>query len=286
MNKNSHTPLFLEQIITLLRERHADKVIDCTFGEGGHGLNLAKLGYTVLGIEWDKEMFDVGQHNIKEAKTEKVKLTLGNYKDVAVIARENHFDPVDAIIFDLGLSMYQLEHSSRGFSSQRQGDLDLRISLLLPESAKDWLNRTSRDELTDLITRYVEDKRSTILSRKLLQVREKKPFTKLDDLRKVIMQITDDEKEATKLLRQTLQALRIVVNDEMNNIKQGFSGGLTVLKKDGLLIFLTYHSLEDRLVKRLGQASRSELKPVQKVIMNKDYPFARSGKLRIYEKIN
>ena len=182
--------------------------------------------------------------------------------------------------------MYQLINSSRGFSYQRQGDLDLRISQSLPQTAKDWLNHTSRLELTDDITRYIEDKRSTALSRAILFTREKKPFSCLEDLRTVVTKITDNEKEATKLLRQALQALRIVINDEMTNIKQGFSDGLAILKPQGLLIFLTYHSLEDRVVKRLGQEYSSQLKSVQKVISNKDYQFAKSGKLRVYEKIS
>ncbi len=286
MNNNSHTPLFLKQIMALLKEYKVTKVIDGTFGEGGHGLNLAKLGYQVLGIEWDQEMYKIAQNNIKEAKTNKVKLVLGNYKNVAKIAKENHFSSVGAVIFDLGLSMYQLINSSRGFSYQRQGDLDLRISQSLPQTAKDWLNHTSRLELTDDITRYIEDKRSTALSRAILFTREKKPFSCLEDLRAVVTKITDNEKEATKLLRQALQALRIVINDEMTNIKQGFTDGLTILKPQGLLIFLTYHSLEDRVVKRLGQEYSSQLKSVQKVISNKDYQFAKSGKLRVYEKIN
>lgn len=284
-NHHAHTPLFYEQILTILNQYQVKSLIDATFAEGGHGLSYAKLKFSVLGIEWDKDMYTLGLSNIEKSGLKNVQLALGNYKDISKIASNWEFTPAGAVIFDLGLSMYQLNNSSKGFSSNRQADLDLRIGSDLKLTASEFLNTAGKDEIVDVITRYVEDKHSQDLANHIFKYRLVQKINKISDLRTIISRVVVTDKEVTKLLRQLLQALRIVVNDELENIRQGFLGAIKVVRKNGLIIFLTYHSLEDRYVKLLGQELEAEVKPVGKVIKNKDYQFAKSGQLRIYEKI-
>jgi len=285
MNKFSyHTPLFLKQIVALLNNRQITKVIDATFGEGGHGLSLAKLGITVLGIEVDEEMFKLAKKKIEEAKVDNIKIVRGNYRDLAKLVRQKHFGLAGAVIMDLGLSMYQLENSRRGFSYRRQGNLDLRLSRGQKTTAAMILKQTPDAQLIDLFTKHIESPFSGLLVQEILSVRKRRSLQMVSDLQKVIALLKLNKYQTQDLLRQTLQGLRIIVNDEFGAITQGIKGAVSVLAPGGLLIVMTYHSLEDRLVKRLAIQNAKYLQPVNKVIQNRDYQFAKSGKLRVYAK--
>ena len=286
MNKtNEHTPLFLQEISAFLKQRQISEVIDATFAEGGHGLSLAKAGITVLGIEADEEMFRVGQDKVKQSGLNTVSLVLDNYCNLEKIAQNQFPKKVGAIIMDLGLSMYQLKHSQRGFSDLRQASLDLRLSTKQKLTAADWLKSSPKPILEDLLTRYLESPHSLSLVKRILATRQTKPILSVSDLREVINSLGLAKKEAQSLLRQTLQALRMIVNDEFSNNQKALTAALSVLKENGLLIVLTYHSLEDRMVKQFAKKHSDKLRMIQKTKKNKDYQFAKSGKLRIYEKI-
>ena len=279
-----HTPLFLSEIIALLKEKEVKTVLDATFAEGGHGLNLAKLGFNVLGIEWDPEMFIVGQTKIKDSGLKNITLIQGNYRNVRELALKAGFRHVQAVVFDLGLSMYQLNFSHKGFSLKRGDTLDLRIGGDLNQSASDWLNKVPDAELNDSLGRLIEDRQSGAIVRRILAFRRQRSLSTVSDLEAIISSMNQSTKETNKLLRLTLQALRIIVNEEFTNIQLGFEGALELLEAGGLLIYLTYHSLEDRLVKRLSQSQINSLQEIGKVKQNREYPFAKSAKLRVYEK--
>jgi len=279
-----HTPLFLAEISELLTQRGAEKVIDATFAEGGHGISLAKQGMAVLGIEWDEEMYAVGMENIREANLKKLQLVRGNYREVEMLAKTAGFLDIDAIIFDLGLSMYQLRHSQKGFSLNRQAPIDLRIGQELELPGYEFLNKAARTELISELEGLLEDRLASKVIEKLDSYRHHKPLKTIEDLRLALVPLKLNDQQTNRLLRKLLQALRIIVNDEFENIRTAFWGGIKILKPGGLLIFLTYHSLEDRLVKRLGVEAREQVTQTQKIKSNKDYKFATSGKLRVYEK--
>lgn len=286
MINSLHTPLFLEEIAELLIERRVQSVVDATFAEGGHGISLAKRGMTVLGIEWDEEMYAVGMVKIKEAKLPNLRLVQGNYRKIAQLAKAAGLQKVEAIIFDLGLSMYQLRHSKKGFSLNREDQLDLRIGSELELSAQQFLNKASRTELIDELSGLLEDRLATKIIAQIDSYRHHRELNSVEDLRLALVPLKLNDQQVNRLLRKLLQALRIIVNDEFENIRAAFFSSLKLLSPKGLLIFLTYHSLEDRLVKRLGVAAQSEVRPLQKMKSNKDYKFATSGKLRVYEKIS
>lgn len=284
LNRTEHTPLFLSTISSLLSERRASKVVDATFAEGGHGLSLAGLGLMVLGIEADEQMYAVGQANIKASKLDQIKLLKGNYRDLKKMVNKQHFAPVDAVIMDLGLSMYQLNHSQKGFSLKREAILDLRLSSTQPQTAAAFLQQASKNEIMEVLTRYIESPYSQALAYKLMAFRHKKPVQTVLDLEQIISQLNLDKVKSQNLMRQTLQALRMVVNHEFEAIKQAISQAWEILAEKGLLFVLTYHSLEDRLVKQYVRQNLPGFLPLGKASKNRDYQFAKSGKLRIYEK--
>jgi 16S rRNA (cytosine1402-N4)-methyltransferase len=279
-----HTPLFLTEISELLVKRGAKKVIDATFAEGGHGISLAKRGIEVLGIEWDEEMYEVGMENIRETKLSNCHLVKGNYREVLKLADDAGFRSADAIIFDLGLSMYQLRHSQKGFSLNREALIDLRIGSNLKLPGYEFLNKAPKTELISELEGLLEDRLASKVIERVDSFRHHRPLQTVEDLRLALAPLKLNDQQTNRLLRKLLQALRIIVNDEFENIRSAFWGGIEILAPNGLLIFLTYHSLEDRLVKRLGVEARKQLRAVQKIKSNKDYKFATSGKLRVYEK--
>lgn len=286
MSDNPHTPLFLKEIIALLKDNAAtQRVIDATYGEGGHSFALARLGISVLALEWDHAMFINGQLKIKHEAVTNLKLVLDNFANIKTVAEKLHFAPVTAVLFDLGLSMQQLRSSQRGFSFKHQAPLDLRINDRLEQTAAQIINQAPRPELFDLFTKYVEDVQSLKLARLIEQSRQRHPINTVADLSQVLDKLELAPKAAEKLLRKVLQGLRIVVNHEFANIREGFDGSLAILRPGGWQIWLTYHSLEDRLVKRLARAASTQLRLCHKPIVNKNYAFAKSGKLRIYEKL-
>ncbi len=281
--QNVHTPLFLEEIIDLVRRRQIKTVLDATFAEGGHGLALARLGVTVLGLEADEEMWILAKRKIKESGLKNVTVVSGNFRNLQKIAQANGFATVGAVIIDLGLSMYQLSYSDKGFSTKRNHDLDLRLSRRQPKTGIQILNKTSEFELTDWMTRYLESPYCQKLLTQILWKRKIRPIKTVADLRELITYLNLDQRESENLLRQTLQAMRIVVNDELTSIEKALNQAKLVLIHKGLLIILTYHSLEDRLVKQFVKNNLPDFRPIFKPLQNKHYQFARSGKLRAYE---
>jgi 16S rRNA (cytosine1402-N4)-methyltransferase len=284
MNNNEHTPLFLEEIVSLLKERQINMVVDATFGEGGHGLNISKLGISVIGTELDPQMYQLGQGKIKETAQKNISLYQANFKDLAKVFKQAGTKSIGAAIFDLGLSMYQLRHSKQGFSINSKDSLDLRLNPKSGQTAAWLLNKKSPDELKEIVTRLVESRYALPVAQKILAYRQKRSIKTVRDLQEIISKVVPTEKDGAKLLRQLLQALRIEVNDEFNNLEQGLKAAILALQSGGLLFVLTYHSLEDRIVKRLALEYRDIIKPIQKVKSNKNYQFAKSAKLRAYEK--
>lgn len=279
------TALFLAEIVALLKKLEAKKVIDATFGEGGHGVALAKLGMKVLGIEWDQHMYVYAKTKIKTMGLEPfITLEKDNFANVGKIASKNDFLEVDAVIFDLGLSMRQLKEGARGFSFKQDDFLDLRISSKLKLTAADIINSLEKQKLYDLFTKYIEDVNSGRLVDLIVQGRKNRQITKTGHLLQLMKKLNLKPESETLLMRKTLQGLRLIVNQELENLRKGFAGSVSVLRKGGLVFILTFHSLEDRIVK-LFFKNREDFKSYfHKPLQNKQLAFAKSAKLRVYQK--
>ena len=290
MNTESyHTPALLKEAIGGLNVKAEEKYIDCTLGGMGHSLEILKRGGEVLAFDVDPEAIENAKKNLSNlSKGTNLKLARGNFKDLEKIAKENGFEKVSGILFDLGVSTHQLLKEERGFSFNTDAVLDMRMDPNLTVTAKDLINGLQKEELYELFTKLGEEHNAWGISRAIVRARTVKPIETGRELAEIIGGARGKVHPATNVF----QALRIAVNDELNNLREALPQTLELLEKDGRLTILSFHSLEDRIVKNFFK--ENEEKGIFKIITKKPItpsekeillnPRARSAKLRIAEK--
>ena len=292
-----HRPVLLQEVIDLLRVRKGSKYIDATLGGAGHSEKILELGGIVLGIDQDEDALNY----VKNRKFEGFKnlsLYLGNFKEIDRIAHLKGFDKVSGILFDLGVSSFQLENPERGFSYQREGPLDMRMDKKLKVQAADLLNILTKGELDELFFKLGEENNARIISDGIVRARGIKPIRTTEDLVSVIQESLGKKGrtsafDRSKVAKRIFQALRIAVNDELNNLKEALPGAYTLLDRRGRLVVISFHSLEDRIVKNTFKEFES--KNMGKIITKKPIvpsfleieknSRSKSEKLRAFEKI-
>lgn len=288
---NFHKSVLLKEAIAGLRIEKNKKYIDATLGGGGHSFEILRLGGAVLGIDVDIESigFVSGRWKIESRKwnirEESLTSARGNFGDIDKIALENNFEKVAGIIFDLGVSSHQIETPARGFSFQNEGPLDMRMDQELGVRALDLIKILTKGELYEIFTKFGEENRAWEISKAIVSARSIKPIETTRDLAKIVFGIAGQSK-------RVFQALRIVVNDELNSLSEALPKALGLLGKNGRLCVISFHSLEDKIVKR--SFMEFEKKGLGKIITEKPIVpskeeikanrRARSAKLRIYEK--
>ena len=282
-----HTPVLLKQVIDNLDIRKDGRYIDATYGEGGHSREIVKRGGNVLAIEYDADSIN---KKVKDRdwmmagggwRIEKnIKLVSGNYKDIERIARQNDFVPVDGIMFDLGISMEQISQSGRGFSYQKLNEpLDMRIDTTLKRTAADIVNSYSVHELYEIFSRYSQEIDSRPIAEIISRTRHMKKIQTVGDLVNTIGALMP-KKNLESRMRRVFQALRMEVNEELINIKQGISGALEILKTEGKLLVISFNETEDRLVKNIFKAD-NRISRLVKIKSKSDYRFEKTATLRI-----
>lgn len=282
-----HKPVLLEEALGFLQIKPQGRYLDATVGEGGHAAEIIKRGGLVLGVDQDSEM-------LKEAKRHlgsKAILAQGNFRNIDKIAKDYGFTNVDGIIFDLGMSTWQLQKSGRGFSFQRDEPLDMRMDPSLAVTAADLLNGLTRNELAKLFAKFGEEERAFQLASLIVRARTLRPFATTLDLKRAVEKVIKRKGHIHPATR-VFQALRIAVNDELENLRSALPRAFEILKPGGRLVVISFHSLEDREVKeffeRLGKRHLGKIitdKPVlptaREVAGN---PRSRSAKLRCIER--
>ena len=288
-----HTSVLLKEVIDGLKAERNKKYIDATIGGGGHSEEVLRLGGIVLGIDVDKEAIEFvsGRWKIESRKwnTEEKNLTLarGNFREIDKIARLNNFGPpaggVAGVIFDLGVSSHQIDSPMRGFSFQNEGPLDMRMDQELGVRALDLIKILTKGELYEIFTKFGEESRSWKISDAIVRARAIAPIETTTDLAKIVFTTAGQSK-------RVFQALRIVVNDELNSIMQALPKALELLEANGRLCVISFHSLEDRIVKR--EFIKYQKESMGKIITEKPIvpgneemkanKRARSAKLRIF----
>lgn len=280
-----HTPVLLKEALEGLNIKKDGLYIDATAGEGGHLLEIAKLGGKVLGIDQDADQ--IKQLAISNQQFNNIKLAVGNFADIESIAKINKFFPVNGILFDLGLSINQIQKSEKGFSYKNLDEpLDMRLSTTFEMTAAKIVNNFNQNELYEIFASYGEEINSLAISKAIVRTRTIKPIEKVGELINIIDQVTADKNNKT--YARIFQALRIAVNSELENLKKGIDGSLKILKKKGRLVVISFHSLEDRIVKQFIKKNR--LRQINKKLIKskRGLGFERSAKLRIisYETLN
>jgi 16S rRNA (cytosine1402-N4)-methyltransferase len=279
-----HKPVLLKETVGCLDIRPGGKYIDCTFGFGGHSKEILKKGGHVLGLDSDKESLATAKKKLKA----NLILENANFANLEEIAKEHKFTQINGILYDLGLSSWQLEQSGRGFSFQRNEPLDMRSDLTLKVTAADLVNSLSKNELTKIFTRFGEERRAGRFASALVRARRIKKISTTFDLLEALGLYTSRNRihPATKVF----QALRIAVNSELLSLSSSLHQAQKLLLPGGRLVIISFHSLEDRIVKDFGRKAESlkilTKKPIvpssKEIALN---PRARSAKLRAFEKI-
>jgi len=279
-----HKPVMVTEVIEGLDVDAGKKYIDATTGGGGHAVEIEKRGGKVLGIDQDPEAVEFAKQNFKG------KIVRGNFRDIEKIAKDNGFDQVDGILFDLGVSSHQIDTPERGFSYRYlQAPLDLRMDPEQGVSARDYINKLSEEELYEIFATYGEEKLARAIARAFVGTRRERPLTTVGDVVEIVSLAVRDARARTSTLARVFQALRIAVNDELGALKVGLRGAGEVLGSGGRLVVISYHSLEDRIVKReirrLGykQINKRPMTPSGNEIQENHR--SRSAKLRIAVKL-
>ena len=252
MTAPSHTPVLLEEAIQALAVQPGGRYVDCTVGGGGHAaaiLDHSSPGGQLLGLDADPEA------------TEIARVRLGNYGHSTLIINENFanlqaicykydFLPVHGILFDLGLSSLQISGKNRGFSFQHDGPLDMRLNPSQDTTAADIVNTSSEAKLANLIRTYGEERYSHRIARHIVKER---PMKTTIHLTQTIEQALGSRRGKIHPATRTFQALRIAINQELNNLEAALKQAIEVLGFEGRLVVISYHSLEDRIVKQFMQ---------------------------------
>lgn len=283
-----HTPVLLTEVTEDLQIKPEGLYIDATAGEGGHLGKIIELGGKVLAIDWDENQIK----SLKEKFPGKnVQFAVGNYADIEEIAKSKLFYPVDGIVLDLGLSYKQLSESGRGFSYKKwEEPLDMRISEDLDETAADLLNSLDGEELYENIARYSEEIHSRVIADSIARSRRIKKFETVVDLLTAIDEGLNNCSQhgqhiQHKVYAPIFQALRIMVNHEFENIRKGLKGASEILKQNGRMAVITFHSLEDRIVKQVVRDLGLKMLHKKAIAGSKELSFERSAKLRVLEKV-
>ena len=248
-----HLPVLCSGVMELLTfdpERPA-RLIDGTIGGGGHSSMLLERypKLELLGIDRDDQALDAARKRLEFASS-RVTLVRGNYAELAAIAVEHGWDSVDGILLDIGVSSPQIDCADRGFSWRQDGPLDMRMDRRSPMTAGRWLNRASAAELEHAFRNYGELNSARKLAAAVIERREHTPFARTSDLVEIADAVMGRARPG-KLPHPTLlfQAVRIAVNDELHQLENGLSAAMEMLGCGGKIAVITFHSLEDRIVK-------------------------------------
>ena len=292
--KNYHKSVLLQETLDALNIKAGERYIDGTLGGGGHTSEILELGGIILGIDQDK---DAIMHVSNSLKNPNLILSRGNFKNIDELAAEFNFNDVSGILFDLGVSSYQLNTPERGFSYLKSGRLDMRMDQRLGVKASDLVNALGRKELFDLFRDLGEERRANAVTNLIVSRRKIAPFVTTDDLTLTLAtaygfkSVTDFARAESS--KRVFQALRILVNDELGSLEEALPKSIELLKSGGRLVIITFHSLEDRIVKNAFIKFENENKGriiTKKPILPTEEEIkvnsrSKSAKLRVFEKI-
>ncbi len=287
-----HKSVLLGEIIDSLNVKKGQWYLDCTLGDGGHSLEILKLGGNIVGLDVDPQALErvikrFGKEGIDKSR---FRLILSNFRDLENLELADL--KFSGGVFDLGVSSLQLFDSERGFSFAKDGPLDMRMDPSLQVRALDLVNVLSRKELYELFKTLGEEKYSWELAAACVLTRQVKPFTKTSELAEVIVKKVGVTKGKIHPATRVFQALRMAVNDELDALKEGLEQAIDLIEKNGCLNIISFHSLEDRIVKsnfREWEEKGWGRVVTKKPITPKDDEIeknirSRSAKLRIFRK--
>lgn len=304
-----HQAVLLTEVMTWLRPRPGGVFVDGTLGGGGHTGAIAEaVGPTgrVMAMDQDAGELDRARRNLGERVTQ-CTLVQGSFARMDEVAPAHGFAKVDGVLLDIGISSDQLDDPERGFSFMREGPLDMRMDLSRPVTAADLLNTLDETALVDLFRRYGEEPRARAIAGRVVRQRMTEPFRSTRQFADLVEAVYGGRRGRIHPATLVFQALRIAVNGELEALERGLEAGLRILAPGGRMAVISFHSLEDRLVKRFfvehqgrfeslpeGGANWVGTLPQMKILTRKpvmatdeecrENPRARSAKLRVAER--
>ncbi|MEK7607122.1 MAG: 16S rRNA (cytosine(1402)-N(4))-methyltransferase RsmH [Patescibacteria group bacterium] len=301
----SHVPVMMKEVLEYLDPKPGDRFVDGTLGDGGHAMAIVERsapGGKVLGLDWDPVAVAECEVKIEKSKVgDGFVIVNANFKEIASVVAERKFGPVRGILLDLGFSSSTLERG-RGFSFEKDEPLDMRFNVGEErQTAADIVNGASTEELEMIFREYGEEKLASLIARAIVGARRKSRIIRTLELSEVVLEVYRQKLKSKKKIpwigglhpaTRVFQALRIAVNEELANIQETLPEAIEVLAPGGRLAVITFHSLEDRIVKHFfkGEDKKSlkilTKRPIpaseQEIAEN---PRARSAKLRVVEKL-
>ncbi len=306
-----HPSVLVKESINALKIKEANIGLDCTLGGAGHTIAFLKENFNlkIIAIDQDEEVIEIAKDRLKkEGLLERVSIYYANFKNLDLVLKEENIDYLDFIFFDLGVSHFQLR-SNRGFSYWEDMPLDMRMDRSLKKTAADIVNFYKEKELEKIFKIYGEEKYASQIAKEIMKYRSRKKITSTFELSQIVEKVylskylkkknisQEDLKKYRDKYRQifkkhpstkVFQALRIEVNKEFDALKEALGKVSNFLKKHGRLGIITFHSLEDKIVKNiLKENPNMKLIDIffpSKVEVEKNIA-SRSAKLRVYEKI-
>lgn len=289
----AHVSVLLAEVLELLQPRSGGVYVDGNLGLGGHaGAILERSGPEgrLIGLDWDDRALTLAQANLAQFGARAI-CVRSNFAEIKAVLADLGLERVDGILLDLGLSSLQLDAGERGFSFKGSESLDMRMDDRREETAADLLNKLSRDDLADIFYYYGEERQARPIAAAIVESRIMQPFATTDQLVAVVERAIPRRFHPRKIhvATKVFQALRIAVNRELDNLVKILEVGSELLQPGGRFCVISFHSLEDRLVKRafandqrLQVITRRPVRPTEEECQRN--PRARSAKLRVAER--
>jgi len=286
-----HIPVMLNESLEYLNIKPEDTVVDCTIGEGGHSVEILKrIGKNglLIGIDKDEEALKRAKERLSFIGDNFI-LVHETFANISNILKNLNVKQVNGIIADLGISSLQLYKAERGFSFMKDGPLDMRMNQTVDITASTLVNSLPEDELADIIYYYGEERLARRIAKAIVEYRRKKKIKTTSELARIVGSVYKKRGRINPATK-TFQALRIAVNNELKDLEKFLKDASLCLNKGGRIVVLSYHSLEDRIVKRAFMNDPTLRRINKKVIIPafdevKVNPRARSAKMRVAEKL-
>lgn len=297
MEQKYHTPVMVKEALDYLHLSPGQTVVDATIGTGGHSLKIIEQimpGGRLVGIDRDQESLAVARERLIHYG-DACAFVHGNFMDIDEILKSLEIQKVDALLFDLGISSFQLENPERGFSFQQEGPLDMRLDRDSYISAYDLVNNLNEDEISNLLWTFGEERWHDRIARFLVEERERRPISTTRELADIIVRAVPYKYRYYRIhpATRTFQAVRIAVNRELETLQAAIAKSINLLNKKARICVISFHSLEDRIIKFSFRefAEKGTMEIVTPKPLTPDYPeikenpSSRSAKLRVGEKL-
>lgn len=284
-----HKPVLINEVIESIEPADDKIYFDATFGNGGYSKKiLSSSNCKVIAIDRDPSVSSKAKE-FEEKYKDRFKFIESRFSQIKKVMEELEREKVNCFLFDIGVSSMQLDNANRGFSFMKDGPLDMRMSNT-GKTAGELINTIDQNELADILFHYGDERNSRRIARSIINYRNKKEIKSTLELADIIKKNNTNFKSKINPATKTFQALRMFINNELEELHSGLNQALNLLSTAGKICVVTFHSLEDRMVKNFSKALGSSVK-VEKVIKPSDdevrlNPRSRSAKLRLIQKIS